>query len=301
MIMAGDAEGTPSDSPSSRVDANASTSTWAGVGSIRANETESYVMGTGAPITSRHILTCAHLLDTDDDGTIDFSPGDVSFYLNYDDSPTSIITASALAVHPDWTGFQNPSIHDDIAIITLSSDLPADVPIYSLYTSPLSDYDTLTLVGYGESGYGDIGFSVDASLTVKRVGWNSADDFMIDDEGSSVYERFEFDFDGPSGTGEYGGGTLGNEIETSLGPGDSGGPAFILDGSEYKIAGVSTYMWRHEGQEYGTFGTGGGGMMVSAYDDWISSQAVIPAPPALVLAGLGIALVGLVRSVKRRS
>jgi len=282
VIVAGSASGTPPDSPANRVDANTTGSLWAGVGSVVAGG----YMGSGTPISPRHILTAGHLLDSNDDGVIDVTPAQVSFYLNYGGSPSHIVGASALAIHPDFTGFGNPSVNDDVAIVTLSSDLPTGVPIYPLYRTPLVAGDTLTMVGYGESGYGDVGYIVGASLTVKRVGQNDADVFYVDDEGSGVFEVFEFDFDGPSGSGSSGGATLGNALETTLGGGDSGGPSFIFDSGQWKVAGVDTFIWYYTGQTLGTFGTGGGGTMVPAYTDWIDG-VIIPEPATLLLIGAG--------------
>jgi len=285
VIVAGSASGAPPDSPANRVDANTTGSTWAGVGSVVAGA----YMGSGTPIGPRHILTAGHLLDTNDDGVIDVTPAQVSFYLNYGGSPSHIVGASALAMHPDFTGFGNPSVNDDIAVVTLASDLPAGVPIYPLYPNAVVAGDTLTMVGYGYSGYGDIGYTVGASLTVKRVGWNDADVFYLDDEGSGVFEVFEFDFDGPAGSGSSGGATLGNALETTLGGGDSGGPSFIFDSGQWKVAGVDTFIWYYGGQTLGTFGTGGGGTLVHPYTGWINSvrNPVVPEPTTLILLGLG--------------
>ena len=56
-----------------------------------------------------------------------------------------------------------------------------------------------------------------------------------------------YDFDGPSETGLLGGGTLGNDVETVVGLGDSGGPAFVDFGSSIVIAGVNTFVYSFEG------------------------------------------------------
>ena len=65
-------------------------------------------------------------------------PSGVTFNVNIGPSSSSTysITANQLYVHPDWTGFNNPSVNDDMAIVELSSPLPADVPIYALNDVP---------------------------------------------------------------------------------------------------------------------------------------------------------------------
>jgi hypothetical protein len=132
------------------------------------------------------------------------------------------------------------------------------------------------MVGYGQSGYGDVGYTTSASFTVKRSGQNLPDQFAGQDDASkpSANEVFYFDFDGPSASTNFLGGlTLGNRIETHLGPGDSGGPSFILDGSAFKVAGINTFGFRFtpRSPRPSLFGSGGGGIIVAPYADWISS------------------------------
>jgi hypothetical protein len=132
------------------------------------------------------------------------------------------------------------------------------------------------MVGYGRSGNGFRGFTVDSSFTVKRTGENVIDAFYQQDERDRAQadEVFRFDFDGPVGNGPLGGPTLGNTIETTLGGGDSGGPSLILVGadpslaSSYRIAGVNTFS---EGRHGARFRSEGGGMAVPAYASWIVS------------------------------
>lgn len=256
--------GSAPDSPAKRIDPNTLLSPFAGVGSIFARE----VGCTGTAISPIHILTAGHCFDfVNTDGISDLLPEEVVFYLNWGHTLSHSIFAEAVTIHPDYTGFNNPVVNDDIAIITLRDAIPTDVPIYPLYRQPLDPGTTLTLVGYGGSDRGDrldqsLGESFDFGK--KRVGQNNADLFLADDEGSSVLERFEFDFDGPDATTNlYGGLTLGNAIETSLGFGDSGGPSFINVDGELFLAGVNTYL-------YGThFGSSSGGMVVPTYAGWI--------------------------------
>ena len=284
MVVAGDPNGSPADSPSNRVDPNVTTSPYTGVGSLQIQSGGSTFICTGTAIGPQHVLTAAHCLDLDDNGDIDMSASNVHFNLNYGSNLSHTITASALYVHPDWTGFANPVVNDDVAVIELTGVLPAGVPIFPLNSDPFVAIETLNLVGHGRSGDGVTGYTTGASFTIKRTGQNRADLFGTDDEGSGAREVFEFDFDGPTSSTNYVGGlTLGNDIETTLGGGDSGGPSFIDDGNGgLEIFGINTYTFRFEflSPSAPLFGSGAGGIVVSEYLDFI--QSIIGAPGVMV-------------------
>ncbi len=82
-------------------------------------------------------------------------------------------------------------------------------------------------------------------------------------------EVFYYDFDAPDS-----GKSLGNDIETTLGGGDSGGPAFLEDGNgSLVIFGINTFtlQWQDDTPPAPLFGSAGGGMVVYEYYDFISS------------------------------
>ena len=264
-MLAGDATGTPSDSPNDRVDPNTVDSLFAGVGSLNVG---GQFLCTGAAVGSTFVLTAAHCLDPNSDGTIDFADDRVTFRLNYGGNLTHNIKSVALYVHPEYTGFANPSLNDDLALIELESPLPDGVPIYPLQRAPIALETTLTLVGYGRSGYGDTGITTGSSFTIKRVGQNNADIFAPQDDagGPARDELVFYDFDGPDASSNLlGGGTLGNDIETMLAPGDSGGPAFYYHDGEYHIAALNNFTQSASVE----FGSLGGGVLVQGYTDWI--------------------------------
>ncbi|MCG8449739.1 MAG: trypsin-like serine protease [Pirellulales bacterium] len=283
-ILAGELTGTPSDSPANRVDPNTLTSPYGGVGSLRIISGKTFICS-GVAISPWNVLTAAHCLDLDNNGVVDVSPGNVLFRLNHGSNFSSSHTASALAIHPDFSGFSNPVVNDDIAVVTLSTPLPAGTPIYDLHATPITAGTTLTLVGYGESGTPSSGYSVNTSFSTKRVGKNNADNFTSDflDEGGLHNEVFRYDFDGPTGNGIYGGPTLGNDIETIIGGGDSGGPAFVDNGGDLEIAGVNTFTLGNNP----AFGARAGGILIAPYASWVNAQ-IIPEPSSMILAGLGI-------------
>jgi len=302
VLVVGDPSGTPSDLPSYHVDANVSTSLYAGVGSIYSvSDLGLATLGTGTLIGSRYVLTAAHLFDTNNDGQNDFPLSGISFILNDSGNQSHTIGVSALDIHPDFDGFNNPlgTVNDDLAILTLAEDAPTGVPVYDLWPDEITTIQTITLVGYGRSGNGVAGFTIGASKTVKRVGWNQLDAHFLDDEGSGAFEVWEGDFDDPTGAGSnyLGGESLGNALEVTLGHGDSGGPTFIQDGDGYLyLVGNNTFLVSFSGGPSAPkFDSGLGGILLYPYLGWIDS--VVPEPATMALLALGA---GLVLARRRR-
>ncbi|HEX8313279.1 MAG TPA: trypsin-like serine protease [Chthoniobacteraceae bacterium] len=321
-IVAGDPNlASEPDSPDLRIDPNTMQSLFAGVGSITAFDDlgRGTFLCTATPITSRHILTAAHCI-TDGMGNINLAPENVRFFLNFGGNITSTISAVTLTKHPEWRGFDT-SLFNDIAVITLSEDLPAGVPIYELLERSLvatpsptgtigAGAETITLVGYGTSGTGATGtgttpgpansgvYNVPARFEVKRTGQNVVDG-LFSENNAAIPEVFIFDFDDPIASrtlNQTGGPTLGNRREGQLGPGDSGGPSFVTDtDGRMKLAGVNTFTFNFPstpliGRAPNTpsFGSGGGGMQVAAYRDFINSAIPEPSSALLVVSGAGL-------------
>lgn len=270
LIVAGDPNGSPADSPANRVDPNTTTSPYGGVGSVYMQTSSGGYIGSAAAISRIHILTAGHNVDISGDGIVDVATSNFSFILNFGGSYSDEIYAKAIHLHPDYTGFSNPVVNDDLAIVELSRPLPEGVPIYPLYDTPFTAAERITMVGYGTSGDGVNGYYVNPRFDVKRVGYQMADAYEVDDEGSGSREVFEFDFDG-AGINRWGGGSLGNDVESHIGGGDSGGPSFVTDANgNLSLFGVNTYSFGYFRTAAPYFGSGGGGMVISAYVDWIN-------------------------------
>ena len=299
LIQAGDPAGSPVDSPISRVDANLSSSLFSGVGSIFTTDGISGFLGSGTPISRYHILTAAHLVDTDNNGTVDILPGDAQFVLNYNGDYSHVIASSQIAIHPEYTGFNNPTVNDDLAILTLSSPLPLEIPIYPLLPSGNLSAHQLTLAGYGASGDGLAGYTINGAFNVKRSGQNMLEAVATNDDPSGTdAEVFYYDFENSAdvpGTDFFGfSGALGNDIESMVGPGDSGGPAFVMYNSSLHLAGVNTFAIAFEGAAPGSFGSLGGGIWLESYLPWIAQSTQVPEGGALfafaaTFAGLSLA------------
>ena len=89
--------------------------------------------------------------------------------------------------HCSFTGFGNPSVNDDLALLRLANPLPVGLG-YPTLGSGAGIGDVITLVGFGRSGN-----STNASLTDRRYGSNVIDRFNLDDEGSGAFEIFRCD------------------------------------------------------------------------------------------------------------
>jgi uncharacterized protein (TIGR03382 family) len=275
-------------------------------------------------ITAYHVLTAAHCVDSDGKGTvIDITqPGaDVRVIVNNDGTftpATDMITANKVTMHPDYQGFNIcpdgtiGCVNDDLAILRLSQPVPGGVEIYHLAPDAVDTDSVFTMVGYGLSGTGLTGYTVNPNFFVKRDGANVYDLFDNDDEANfnpaSPREVWYYDFDGMKNgvnrdtfclLGLACSAQLANDVETHLGGGDSGGPSFIQDADgNYLLVANNTFGINFR---YGTdttqgdFGDAGGGILVYSYLDWIRTNAV-PEPGSITLAGLALlSLAGLRR------
>ena len=284
------------DQPVSRIDPNLETSKWAGVGSV-LYDANPY---SGTVISPRLILTAAHAVG-------DRDPARIRFQLNLNGTPY-ITQASSVQVHPDFVNAG--AVKGDLAVIVLAADLPQSVPIYTLNrAAPIAGTD-ITLVGYGRSCRADGFGCVDPSASVKRSGRNIADLFYLPIapiDQSLVGKMFLYDFDATGVQSLTGGQSLGNTIETSSASGDSGGPAFLTASSPPVLYGINTIQIGVAGRQVSTAGTLGGGVLVSAYADWIDgviannpsvpSTGEVPLPP-WVYGALAAAFLMRLRSIK---
>ena len=208
------------------------------------------VYGTGSLLYSGNaILTAAHLLEDDDGNRSD----EAVIYFETLNGTTSLSSINYL-IHPDYDPVNG---NNDLAIIFLPEAADVSADRYQIYRDSDETGQQATLVGYGRSGTGWIGYDpyspverYKASNTLdltagefldalgRSLSWDpDADSLLLADfdsgySANDIIGRIAGDTD--LGTGAY---------EGLIAPGDSGGPAFI-DG---QIAGTANYVVRLEG------------------------------------------------------
>jgi len=127
------------------------------------------------------------------------------------------------------------------------------------------------------------------AATDTRIEENTLETISTDANGGQLFRYTFHDPGDPNG--------LGNDRETIIGPGDSGGPALVEWGDGYAIVGINTF-----GEGFGgRFGDIGGGVLLDQGSvDWILETTGIPEPGVWSLVVLS-ALLALRRGRMYRS
>lgn len=272
----------------------------------------------------KYVLTAGHCAD-------DFNVMQVDFGV-YDNVATATRGVAAAYVNPDWTG-TNLATGADIAIIELDSPI---VGIQGFNISTSNDVGSQMLImGHGTTTTGD---GLNGAPNWNEWGWahygyNEADvgvaEFdQADTPGNtwSYYgDEYVFDFDngtdlnntlqrlsdnaGASFTSSTGLGVN----EALIAGGDSGGPDFVWNGSEWLIAGIHSWGWQYCGGRItpscdvnsgvaSSYGDLSGSSAVYSHAAWINSVVAVPEPGTYGLMSLGLlAVAGAARRRQRKA
>jgi Trypsin/PEP-CTERM motif len=228
---------------------------FAAVGTFTASLT-----GCGILLAQDWVLTAAHLiLGNNTSGT--FTLNGIAY------SSTQII------IDPSWDG--NAADGNDFALVQLSSSLTA-IPPAMLYSEPTILGQTDTFIGYGLTGNGLTGWK---TLDGQKRGFQDVVDVNNVNFGNTNFV-FGATFESPTN------GAL--PLEGCVAPGDSGGGVFILDGSQYYLAGVISFVAATDGNANSSYSDISGFDSIYPALPWILS--VVPEPSSLAL----VAVSGLV-------
>lgn len=272
-ILAGSEFDLPADRPSNRLDPLGISSPFNFVGALSIFTGSQTYYGSAVALSPNWVLSAGHNVDFNDDGQVDDGIS-VSFHL----SGVDVGMPSSITMHPDFTGFGNPSIHNDLTLLYFEDPFADDLFQPTLGLS-VGVGDEVTLVGYGRSGYGSYGYTTSASLTDRRIGYNTITSLHPESGGDGLL--FRYDFDAPDSPD-----SLGNDLESIIGPGDSGGPLLMPWYDGYALVGINTFTEGYGGR----FGDIGGGVALDPYWDWIGETTgltIIPEPGTIALLLFG--------------
>lgn len=229
--------------------------------------------------TGRHILTAAHVVDTNGDRVVDPGTYTVTFDMmgrNNTFRPiTFVVTAANVSLPTGWTG----SVRDgnDLAVIRLDEVAPLWAERFGIFRGSNEVGQSYTTVGYGATNTVDFlgnarsgEFGQDNSFGTKRIGMNhfGADgtNRLNNPNGS---RGLVADFDDGTAANNTLDDTFwqGRNNEAATGAGDSGGPAFI----GRLIAGVNSFTPNDGDGMQNNFGDVDVFTRVSQFASWIDT------------------------------
>jgi hypothetical protein len=202
--------------------------------------------GAGTVIAPQWVLTAAHVATSLLPHTAQETPGKTRV-VYFESRPYPI---ERVIVHPDWAGSQRDA---DIALVKVARRLEGADPV-CLYPAGDEVDKVTTLVGRGYFGNGAIG------PAPRQIGTLRGSTVKID---SVAYDGkvLVWDFNAPGQPGA-------TALEGISGPGDSGGPAFLMHDGKLCVAGVSSDQDRKDLGE-GRYGVTEFYPRVSYFRSWI--------------------------------
>lgn len=218
----------------------------AGICHMNLQEKDAPPDGEAVLIDPSWILTAAHV-------AVGVERGHVLTVVGHD--ATLDVEAERVILHPEWS--EGPH---DIALIRLKRPVEHIDPV-PLYRGRDETGQIITVGGLGDFGTGTTGPTTnDGKL---RAATNRID------EVSENWLKFRFDEPGRA-----------TDLEGISGPGDSGGPAFMMEGDTRFVVGISSgQSTRETGGREGFYGVHEYYTRVSSYIDWIDNVIRGEHPP----------------------
>jgi secreted trypsin-like serine protease len=234
------------------------------------------------------LVTAAHCL-TDNDGNSILNSATVSFQ---DGAVTT--TATQAYIWKGWDGHTLES-NSDIAILRL------DTPVTTISGFAIATgnpfLQPVLHAGYGQTGTGATGMqsgtfgTLHYGYNVYDAIWNGGSLAYDFDDGTTAHDTFCI-VAGICNTG------LPHPFESMIASGDSGGPSFILENGEFKLAGLHSFgatfglgLGDIDGILNASFGEAGGDTWLLPHIDWIEIVTAVPEPRAYVLLIAGLIIV----------
>ncbi len=211
--------------------------------------------GDGTLIAPQWVVTAAHVAE----GMTRRTQGNFSVWFQNDEIEARV---TQVILNP---GFRPMGPHD-IALLKLEQPISSIEPV-GLYDWSDELSKEIVLVGHGDTKRGTGGnWEIDR---MKRGATNKIDEVNN--------HHIQFTFDAPDSEQT-------TDLEGTAGPGDSGGPAFIVKDGQNYVAGISS-LGQPGSNGPGTYGAKENYVRVSQYIDWL--QSMMDNPPQERLVNFG--------------